>query len=283
MRLRPGVPVLAMPSGAVRVGIARPVVLRDLPPDAAAFVASLEGRAARITPAEAADHAAIIEILERQGLADAAREPESRALGRCAVRVRGVTPVTQAAALALADAGVGAIGATSVRRASGGAPAANLHRLLSERAPGIGVAAPYAPVELEIVAGHGAIDPVAARDLTGRDLPHLPVVTDDAGVTIGPIVVPGRTPCLRCIDLHRCDEDPAWAVAAFQLAAGDRRAALTPDAAALAGAIAAREAARFLLGPWEPGPSWRVNDARHEPPRPGLLATAHAACGCGAM
>jgi hypothetical protein len=27
---------------------------------------------------------------------------------------------------------------------------------------------------------------------------------------VGPLVVPGRTCCLRCLHLHRCDRDPAW-------------------------------------------------------------------------
>jgi hypothetical protein len=27
---------------------------------------------------------------------------------------------------------------------------------------------------------------------------------------VGPFVVPGRTACLRCLDLHRTDGDPAW-------------------------------------------------------------------------
>ena len=36
-----------------------------------------------------------------------------------------------------------------------------------------------------------------------RGIPHLPVVLGDAGVVVGPLVLPGRTACLRCAG-------PAW-------------------------------------------------------------------------
>jgi hypothetical protein len=39
---------------------------------------------------------------------------------------------------------------------------------------------------------------------------HLPVVIDEERVRIGPLVIPGITPCLTCHDLHRTDWDPAW-------------------------------------------------------------------------
>ncbi len=31
---------------------------------------------------------------------------------------------------------------------------------------------------------------------------HLPVVIDKERVRIGPVVIPGLTPCLTCLDLH---------------------------------------------------------------------------------
>jgi hypothetical protein len=38
---------------------------------------------------------------------------------------------------------------------------------------------------------------------------------------VGPFVVPGRTSCLRCADLHRCDADPDWPLLAAQLTANE--------------------------------------------------------------
>lgn len=53
-----------------------------------------------------------------------------------------------------------------------------------------------------------------------RSEPHvLAYVRETLGV-VGPLVVPGRTTCLRCLDLHRRDRDPAWPRVAAQLADG---------------------------------------------------------------
>lgn len=49
--------------------------------------------------------------------------------------------------------------------------------------------------------------------------PHVPVSVFRASASIGPLVVPGKTPCLRCNYLHRLDADPHWAVVATQWAA----------------------------------------------------------------
>jgi hypothetical protein len=46
---------------------------------------------------------------------------------------------------------------------------------------------------------------------------HLPVVIDEDRVRIGPLVRPGRTPCVTCHDLHRTDWDPAWPALLHQL------------------------------------------------------------------
>ena len=44
----------------------------------------------------------------------------------------------------------------------------------------------------------------------------------DATGVVGPLVLPGRTPCLRCIELTRSDLDPCWPVLSSQLpAAGE--------------------------------------------------------------
>jgi hypothetical protein len=39
---------------------------------------------------------------------------------------------------------------------------------------------------------------------------HLPVVLDEDRVRVGPVVIPGLTPCLTCLDLNRTDWDSAW-------------------------------------------------------------------------
>jgi hypothetical protein len=55
---------------------------------------------------------------------------------------------------------------------------------------------------------------------------HLPIMIDEDRVRIGPLVRPGRTPCVSCHDRHRADWDPAWAALLPQLG----RRAMTPPA-----------------------------------------------------
>lgn len=50
-----------------------------------------------------------------------------------------------------------------------------------------------------------------------RDVPHLLVSFDEQGATVGPLVVPGRTACAHCLDLHRRDADSSWVALASQL------------------------------------------------------------------
>jgi hypothetical protein len=66
---------------------------------------------------------------------------------------------------------------------------------------------------------------------------HLPVVIDEDRVRIGPLVRPGRTPCVGCHDLHRTDWDAAWPALVLQLGRGPIRSSalhpLTEHAAAV--------------------------------------------------
>jgi hypothetical protein len=59
-------------------------------------------------------------------------------------------------------------------------------------------------------------------------LDHLPVVIDEDRIRIGPLVRPGRTPCVSCHDLHRADWDRAWPALLHQL--GRQTATMTPPA-----------------------------------------------------
>lgn len=76
---------------------------------------------------------------------------------------------------------------------------------------------PAAPGAVAIVLVGGA---AAALQLAGYlrdDVPHLPVAFERDAALIGPLVVPGRTPCLSCRDAHERDRDPAWPLLHAQL------------------------------------------------------------------
>jgi bacteriocin biosynthesis cyclodehydratase domain-containing protein len=91
----------------------------------------------------------------------------------------------------------------------------------------------------------------ALPDLTGRlvrdRVPHLNVWTGEAIGVVGPLVRPGRSACLRCVDLRKTDADPAWP----KIAAQATFARATPPAcdtvlAAMAAALAASQAMAFI-------------------------------------
>ena len=80
----------------------------------------------------------------------------------------------------------------------------------------------------EAVAGSPALVVVAAltiepdRLLTDQlrraGLSHLVVRVEPERAVVGPFVVPGLSPCVRCLDLGRCDLDPEWPLLLAQLA-----------------------------------------------------------------
>jgi len=71
--------------------------------------------------------------------------------------------------------------------------------------------------DIAVLMGSYLIAGETAGSWLRRDIPHLLVTYDEQGATIGPLVLPGRTPCAHCVDLHRRDADPSWVALASQL------------------------------------------------------------------
>ncbi len=88
-----------------------------------------------------------------------------------------------------------------LRAAAPSAPAGALPR------PDLVVLAPSRPDQLD--EARGAFDPRT---------PHLLAEVRETVGVVGPLVLPGRTACLHCLDLTRTDLDPDWPTLANQLA-----------------------------------------------------------------
>lgn len=119
-------------------------------------------------------------------------------------------------------------------------------------------------------------DPIRVKDLMAADVPHIPIVVEEAGTVVNAAVVPGATPCTTCIHLARAHADPKWPVVAPQLAqlAPRRLSAVEMESAA---ALAAHSLAALLQGRVNSG--WYVTAER-------CLALAPpptSACGCGSI
>jgi bacteriocin biosynthesis cyclodehydratase domain-containing protein len=130
---------------------------------------------------------------------------------------------------------------------------------------------------------------VPAPELVSRlltdSVPHLGVRVREGIGIVGPLVVPGRSSCLGCADLHRADRDSDWPTVAAQLVGKTQLAGLT--CAHATAALAAEQAMRALAwladGGGQP-PTWNTTmeldpfhgrlDRRSWPP--------HPRCSCGA-
>jgi bacteriocin biosynthesis cyclodehydratase domain-containing protein len=137
--------------------------------------------------------------------------------------------------------------------------------------------------DLVVLIEHGAADAAAAGRLVSADQPHLSVVIREDDIVVGPLVRPGSGPCLRCLDLHRGDRDPAWPSVLAQLL---RPTSGTPQpeetAASILGAgLAALQVLAQLDGVAEPATAGATLEI--ELPD-GLIARRswppHPACGC---
>jgi hypothetical protein len=132
----------------------------------------------------------------------------------------------------------------------------------------------------------GRPDPALLAALVRDRVPHLAVHAEEAIGVVGPLVVPGRSACVRCLDLSRAARDPAWPRILAQ-AGGDCGPAGTQACdtvlAAATAALAAGQALTFIDRACEPAtanatlevalPEWQWR-RRGWP--------AHPACTCGA-
>ena len=80
--------------------------------------------------------------------------------------------------------------------------------------------------------------------LVAAAVAHLTAAASEAIGVVGPLVVPGRTACLSCVDLARSDRDPAWPLILAQ--ASGRASQPAACAAVLTAAVAAQATAQAL-------------------------------------
>lgn len=154
--------------------------------------------------------------------------------GRATVAIQGLDQLGLRVAQVLAQAGIGRLLLQDERPVTiddlgiGTYRAHDLSRarqdvafaLLRAASPMTALSAPPgARPDLVVLVEHGAVDPVRARPLMREDIPHLPVLVRELDVVVGPLVRPGEGPCLRCLDLHHCDDDARWPAVATQLTA----------------------------------------------------------------
>jgi hypothetical protein len=126
--------------------------------------------------------------------------------------------------------------------------------------------------------------PELAASLMRARIPHLAASAGEAIGIVGPLVIPGKSACLRCLDLARTDRDPAWPLILAQLAGRQ------PDPpacdAALAAAVCAQATAQVLAFIDRPSQAGPVTNGTLELVLPGWqwrrrTWPPHGDCTCG--
>jgi bacteriocin biosynthesis cyclodehydratase domain-containing protein len=130
----------------------------------------------------------------------------------------------------------------------------------------------------------------AREDLDGwmrTGTPHLVVRLTEGSAVIGPFVLPGETACLRCVDAHHTDLDPAWPLLVTQQAAAVGRVredTLPEPVDTLLATLATAWAARDLVTRAEGHrPATASTTVRLDPHVTSLEThrwPRHPACGC---
>ncbi len=199
------------------------------------------------------------------------------------------------------DIGLGGIGVRDVGTARTGAVARAMHdvapqvRTITSPAGHNGLtgsASPRGPrPTLTVLVEQHVADPTRYAALTQDDQPHLSVVVREASVLVGPLVRPGETACLRCLDLHRTERDPAWPQIATQLLTARhgpthaRAGSPSPGGAETVTAATASALAAAAVLAMVDGRPTELTDASFEIALPGATPrrrrwTVHPDCGC---
>jgi hypothetical protein len=289
---RPAGSLASRPSGAGTAGLAELTAVLD----GAGFLTRAADHAAG-RPAPPARLAADLSALAAQ-FGDGA-EAVLQARRATTVAVHGTSRLATTVAATLAAAGVGWIHLVQAGEVSagdacpGGVTPADEGRRFATAAeeavrrygPDIetGPVPPDRRTDLVVLTDPAPLDPALRSALHQDEVAHLPASVDGRRAVIGPLVLPGRTSCLNCTDLHRTDRDPAWPVLAVQLATRPRRRIGSDVALCLATAGVAVGQALAYLDRQQPAtlaaslewqwPDWRLR--RRSWP-------AHHGCDCGA-
>lgn len=75
--------------------------------------------------------------------------------------------------------------------------------------------------DLVVLVCDGALPPDWALPWWRRGVALIPVITRAERVVVGPLLTPGG-PCAHCLDLARCDADPAWPAVLHQITTAAR-------------------------------------------------------------
>ncbi len=133
----------------------------------------------------------------------------------------------------------------------------------------------------KLMVAVGNVPPNHLQEWMSQGIPHLFIDTPDcASITLGPLVIPGQTPCARCISLSLDDQHPTWREISMQRRINPAKEVPVSVAHSMAGLVAL-ELLRYID---EGNSSLIGGSARMDYRQPTVLEpqtfTRHPACGC---
>lgn len=252
---RPARPVLRRGRGRVQLGLdpERSVVVERLSDIASTALVRLDGRTGRHEVLRfAPDLADVLDELDRRGLLDDDPGPYA---GLSSVRRERLAP--DLAALAASVSSTPEALRVLARRTRSSVDVRGTDR----------------------VAAHVAVG------LAADGVPHLPVAVTADAARVGPLVLPGTTACLWCLEHRARDLDPAWPALTDQVRLRHSTARAQGSVLAAAAAATAIAQARQLVD--TPGTAQPLSiDAILELRAPDAVVSVlpvarHPVCGCG--
>jgi hypothetical protein len=78
-------------------------------------------------------------------------------------------------------------------------------------------------IDCAVIIAHQAAEPRRYVQWLNRDVPHLALTFEVDSASVSPLIVPGRGPCLFCLEEARISQDPSWPVVASQLVTSKER------------------------------------------------------------
>lgn len=78
-------------------------------------------------------------------------------------------------------------------------------------------------IDCAVLISHQVLDPRKYSGWINRDIPHVSVVFDSEQVSISPVILPGQSACLFCLEKMRTETNPEWPVIATQLLNSEKR------------------------------------------------------------
>jgi bacteriocin biosynthesis cyclodehydratase domain-containing protein len=139
--------------------------------------------------------------------------------------------------------------------AADGHPTADGHRTADRRA-GKGRSAREHACRPDLAVLVDGYLPELPGSLMAGGVVHLTAAASEAIGVVGPLVIPGQTACLSCVDMARTDRDPAWPLILAQISGRTSQPAAC--AAVLAAAVAAQATAQALAFLDRAGPATAV-------------------------